>query len=150
MSDFKTLNLTRTFNAPRAKVWEALTKPELFAEWYAPDMFTVPNCEIDARAGGHLKLDMQDPNGMLYPLAGTYKEVVEPERLSFVGTPLDAEGKPLFEMLQTYELSEADGQTTLTVTSELVSEPTPEAAPFLGGAEVGLNQSLDKLVKLVG
>lgn len=149
MSDYKTLHLTRTFNAPRAKVWEALTKAELFAEWYAPDTFTVPNCELDARPGGRLSLNMQDPSGTLYPLAGTYKEVVEPERLAFIGTPLDAEGKPLFEMLQTYELSEADGQTTLTVTSELLSA-TPEAAPYLGGAEVGLNQSLDKLVKLVG
>ena len=46
------LRITRTFNAPRALVFEAWSKAEHLKRWFAPNGFTVPACELDFRVGG--------------------------------------------------------------------------------------------------
>ena len=44
--------ITRTFNAPRSLVFEALTKPELVQQWMlGPPGWTMPVCEIDLKVG---------------------------------------------------------------------------------------------------
>src|SRR5512133_1408694 len=43
----KELNLTRVFDASRELVFKAWTDPRLMAQWFAPDIFTVPVCELD-------------------------------------------------------------------------------------------------------
>lgn len=142
------LVITRIIAAPRQKVWEAWTRPEQFAEWFAPEMFSVPEINIDLKVGGKIYLEMQDPNSVRYPMSGTYQVIDEPEKLVMLNSPLDADGKPLFEIEQTAEFSEVDGQTTLTVTNKVLSA-TQDAAPYLAGMKEGLTQSLNKLEKLV-
>ena len=48
------LTFTRFFDAPRQLVFDAWTKPEHVKEWFGPNTYTVPVCEIDLRpaAGG--------------------------------------------------------------------------------------------------
>ncbi len=44
---------TRTFDAPRQIVFEAMTKPELMKRWFCgPDGWTLDVCEVDLRVGG--------------------------------------------------------------------------------------------------
>ena len=149
MSDLpEPLTLTRTIQAPRQKVWEAWTKPEQFAQWFAPEHFSIPEIEADPQVGGKLYLEMQDPNGTRYPMSATYQVLDEPEKLVMLSTPLDGDGNPLFEIEQTAELVEENGQTTLTVTNKVLSA-TQDAAPYLAGMKEGLTQSLNKLEKLV-
>jgi uncharacterized protein YndB with AHSA1/START domain len=148
-SHYKTLNITRTFNVPRHLVWAAWTTPEHFKEWYAPDHFTVPVCELDVRPGGQLRVDMKGPDGMVYPSSGVFKEVIKPERLAFTNSPLDADGNKLFEVLHTATFTEHDGKTVLSLTSQVVSAG-PDAAPYLTGMEAGLAQAIQKLDRLVG
>lgn len=139
----KTVKLTRTFKTSPQKVWDMWTNPELMAKWWSPDHFSVPVCELDVRAGGSLRIDMQGPDGTVYPSTGEYKVVDEPRKLSFENSPLDADGNKLFVILESVELSETGGETTMVVTSEVLSE-TPEAAPYIAGMEPGLNQALGK------
>jgi uncharacterized protein YndB with AHSA1/START domain len=47
-----TLSLERTFPAPRAVVYRALTDPEELAKWWGPRGFTVPSVEFDPQVGG--------------------------------------------------------------------------------------------------
>ena len=45
--------MTRIFDAPRALVFEALTKPALLKRWFlGPPGWTLAVCEIDLRVGG--------------------------------------------------------------------------------------------------
>ncbi len=144
----KAINITRAFDVPREAVWDAWTQPELFAQWYAPDYFTIPVCELDVRPGGKIRIDMKGPDGTVYPSSGEFEEVAKPERLAFTNSPLDSEGKPLFEVLHTLVLTEAAGKAELNLTSRVLSAG-PAAAPFLAGMEAGLNQAIEKLEQLV-
>jgi uncharacterized protein YndB with AHSA1/START domain len=149
VSKYKKLHFEYTYSVPRETVWEAWTNPIQFAKWYAPDSFTIPVCELDARTGGKLRVDMQGPDGTMYPSSGLYREVRRPDLLRFTNSPLDYKGDKLFEVLQTIRLTEAGSNTTvLSLTSEVVSAG-PNAAPYLAGMEMGLKQALQKFQALV-
>ncbi|HWB38685.1 MAG TPA: SRPBCC domain-containing protein [Candidatus Saccharimonadales bacterium] len=148
MSDYPPLKLSRTFNAPIQAVWNAWTKPEEFKQWFMPAPFTVPNAEFDLQVGGKIQIDTKSPDGMIMPLVGEYKLIEEPTKLVMTNAPLDADGNKLFEIQHTVLFSEADGQTTLEVTAEVLFAG-PNAKMYLDGQEAGLNQALDQLVEQV-
>ncbi|MDB5076604.1 MAG: hypothetical protein JWO42_2783 [Chloroflexi bacterium] len=144
----KSLVITHIFEAPREVVWEAWTKPEHLAEWWGPEEFTNPTCEIDVRPEGAIRIDMRGPDGTVYPMTGRFIEVVKPERLVFSNTPLDNAGNILFELMLTAEFTDNGNTTTLRLTSQVISE-TPAAAQYLGGMETGLKMSLSKLDRML-
>jgi uncharacterized protein YndB with AHSA1/START domain len=138
------LVITRVFDSPRELAFKVWTDPKHLAQWWGPNGFTNPVCEVDARRGGAIRIHMRGPDGTVYPMTGVYREVVEPERLVFASSALDTEGKPLFEVLNTVTFAEKDGKTALTVHSRVVTS-TAEAAPYLKGMEEGWTQSLERL-----
>ena len=73
------LVLERHADVPPAKVWKAWTTPESLMKWFAPRPWTITECEVDLRPGGHLRFVMRSPEGQLYPNVGCYLEV-EPDR----------------------------------------------------------------------
>ena len=141
--------LTRVFDAPRDLVFRAWTDPRQLAQWWGPHNFTNPRCEVDVRPGGALRIDMRGPDGVVYPCAGVFREVVEPERLVFTTAALDAAGNAMFEVLNTVTFVEHQGKTKLTLHAEVASA-TPQADRFLAGMEEGWSQSLERLASLVG
>ncbi|MDB6016561.1 MAG: hypothetical protein JWR19_1050, partial [Pedosphaera sp.] len=142
------LILTRVFAAPRELVWQAWTDPKHLAQWWGPNGFTNPVCEVDVRPGGAMRIHMRGPNGIVYPMTGVYQEIVEPERIVFSSGALDKEGKMLFEVLTTVTFTEQDGQTTQTLHVHIV-KATPQAAPHLKGQKAGWSQSLERLAAYV-
>jgi uncharacterized protein YndB with AHSA1/START domain len=148
MSDYKSLNINRAFEAPRQAVWDAWTQPEQFKQWFMPAPFSVPSCELDVRPGGAISVDTQGPDGAIMPMTGEFNVVEEPSKLVMTNSPLDADGNKLFEVQHTILLSEADGQTILDITSEVLSAG-PNAEQFLNGMEPGLNQAFDQLSTLL-
>jgi uncharacterized protein YndB with AHSA1/START domain len=148
MSDYQPLQISRTLDAPRQAVWDAWTQPEQFKQWFMPLPYTVPSAELDVRVGGALRVDTQDPDGVIMPMTGKYTVVDEPSKLVMINSPLDADGNKLFEVQQTVVLSEVDGKTTLDITSEVLSAGE-NAEQFLSGMEPGLNQALDQMTTLL-
>lgn len=73
--------MTRTFDAPRALVWEAFTNPKHVARWYGGKYFSNPRCEMDVRPGGTWRHVMRTPDGNDFALEFVYLEVKKPERL---------------------------------------------------------------------
>jgi len=138
------LVLTRVFKAPRGPVFAAWTEPTQVAQWWGPNGFTNPVCELDVRPGGAIRIHMRGPDGTVYPMTGVYQEIVEPERLVFTSAALDESGKPLFDVLNTVAFVEHDGTTKLTVRARVVKS-TAGAAPYLAGMEAGWTQSLERL-----
>lgn len=45
----KDLLFERTYAAPRSRVWEAWTRPELLKQWWGPEKTFIPECEVDLR-----------------------------------------------------------------------------------------------------
>ena len=140
----RTLNLTRVVAAPRGLVFPLWTDPQHVAQWWGPHGFTNPVCQLDARPGGAIRIDMRGPDGTVYPMSGRYRDIVAPERLVFTSAALDAAGQPLFEVLTTATFAEQGGQTTVAVQAHVV-EATDAADPYLAGMDAGWTQSLDRL-----
>lgn len=137
------LVLTRTFDAPRELVFKAWTDAKQLAEWWGPKGFTNPVCDIDVRPGGAIRIDMTGPDGTVYPMGGTFREIVPPERLVFSATAFGGE----LETLTTAIFEDAGGRTKLTVTAVVVksSEMTADA---ISGMEQGWTESLERLGEL--
>jgi uncharacterized protein YndB with AHSA1/START domain len=79
------LRLTRRFDAPPERVFDAWTDPELLRRWFAagPDWET-PEAEVDLREGGRYKLSMRDPHsGNVHTVGGEYTEISRPDRLAY-------------------------------------------------------------------
>jgi len=140
--------LTREFAAPRALVFQAWIDPKHLAVWWGPRGFTNPVCEWDARPGGKIYDVMRAPNGADFPMGGEFREIVAPERLVFACGALDEKGKLLFEFLHTAIFTEKKGKTLLTLTSR-VTMTTAGANKYIGGFEMGISLSLDRLAELL-
>jgi uncharacterized protein YndB with AHSA1/START domain len=147
-SKYPVVTLTRVFDAPRALVFKAWTDPKMLARWWGPHHFTNPVCEVDLRPGGKIRIDMRGPEGTVYPMTGVFHEVDKPQRLVFSTTPLDEDGEPMFEVLNTISFEEHEGKTKLTVQARVV-KTTAVAAQYLDGMEAGWTQSLERLEEIL-
>ena len=142
------LTFTRILNAPCELVFKAWTDPKQMAQWWGPRVFTNPVCEMDVRPGGALRIVMRAPDGVEYPMTGVFREVVEPERLSFTTVAEDQSGTPVLEGLVNAIFAEDGGKTKLTVHSGAVGL-VPQAAAMLDGMQEGWSQSLERLAELL-
>lgn len=132
--------VTRTFNAPARLVFEAWTKPELFAQWWLPKSMgmTLHALEMDARTGGGYRLDFG--GGMEF--FGTYVEVTPHSRIVWTN---DEGGED--SSVTTVTLEESDGSTLLTMTEVY---PTKEALDAAGtGAAEATHETFAQLDDLL-
>ncbi len=140
------LALTRDFDAPRRLVFQAWTDPAQVARWWGPTGFTNPVCELDVRANGAIRIDMRGPDGTVYPMNGTFREVVEGERLVYTSVALDGRGRPVLEVLNTVTFAERDGRTTLRLHAQVL-RVMGEGARYVAGMEEGWTQNLERLAE---
>jgi len=105
--------VTREFDAPIALVFDVLTKPEHVSKWGATPPDRMTECSIDLRVGGTYHSSFVTEDGTVCSFRGTYLEVEPPTRT--VETWL-FEGWPDAEAVETMELQENGGVTTLTIT----------------------------------
>ncbi len=110
-SDLEVL-VTREFDAPIELVFDVLTKPEHVRQTIAPFGEQVTVCSIDLRVGGKYHFVFVTEKGAECSFRGTYLELERPTRT--VATWL-FEGWPDAEAVETMDLSESDGVTTLKV-----------------------------------
>ena len=77
------LLLEREFNASPDLVFEVWSEPKHLANWWGPNGFSMPFCEIDFRVGGSYRICMRSPEGEDHWLHGEYKVIEQPQRLVF-------------------------------------------------------------------
>lgn len=100
------LELTRTFDAPREKLFRAWTDPELVVQWFSPKPWTTVRAELDVRPGGGSLIVMADPEGNEYPNPGLFLDVVENEKIittDAFGPGYVPAGKPFMTLILTFE-----------------------------------------------
>jgi len=110
--------ITRTFDAPRAMVFEAWTNPEHVTHWWDPTGHPLSRCEIDLRPNGAFRFVSEKVGGNDHSFAGIYREISAPARLVFATVT----GGPVPESVGTLLFTEERGQTTLTITIACASK----------------------------
>jgi uncharacterized protein YndB with AHSA1/START domain len=105
--------ITRDFDAPIELVFDVLTKPEHVSKWFAPRGCEMKECSIDLRVGGNYRQVFVTDGGTECSFRGTYLEVEPPTRT--VETWVFG-GRPHLDAVETVELHEAHGVTTMTTT----------------------------------
>lgn len=139
--------MTRTFDAPRRMVFDALTKPELVPRWLlGPTGWTMPVCEIDLREGGSYRyVWRRSTTGAEMGVRGVFRRIDSPERLEHTET-FDEAWYP-GEALVTLVLEESAGKTMLTVTMGYESREARDGV-LKSGMESGVAESYDRLAEL--
>lgn len=156
-SNEQSVEIRRTFDAPRERVWNAWTDPDELSQWWGPNGYTLPHCEIDLEPDGAWHFCMRSPGGDEFWCKSVYQEVVEPERLVYVdsfsdeaGNVVDptefgmSEGFPA-EPLVTVLFEEDDGKTEVIVSYDVGTAADGEREDLL----TGFNESLDRLADLL-
>jgi uncharacterized protein YndB with AHSA1/START domain len=140
--------ITRVFDAPAERVFDAYTKPEHVRRWWGFETSEWLVCDVDLRVGGTWRYVVRD-EGMEVGFHGEYREIERPHRLVttevYEGIP---DPGPENHAVNVVTLDEAEGTTTLTV---LVQMPDRESRDALleSGMESGLQVSYDRLEELV-
>jgi uncharacterized protein YndB with AHSA1/START domain len=145
MSDTATaseITLTRIYDAPRQAVWDAWTRPDQIARWWGKRGWNTPPASVtlDVRPGGVFRLNsINEETGAELPVEAVYREVVEPERLTFAETSREgAVGSVTFTDL-------GDGRTEMRFRTTL--EASDEIRRSAAG---GLASAFDRLAEHLG
>ncbi|MHB9032525.1 MAG: SRPBCC domain-containing protein [Anaerolineae bacterium] len=139
------LFIKQTIDASQDLVYRAFTDCSLLAEWWGPREFTNPRCEVDARPGGEIRIDMRGPDGIVYPMKGRFLEVSAPDRIVFTSSAFEDEnGVPGLEDHNIITL-EGDANRTILTLQARVTKSTPQTADALAGMEIGWRESLERL-----
>jgi len=138
---------TRVVDAPRALVFEAFTKCEHLKRWMGPKNLTMVSCDTDLRPGGRYRFVFRAPDGNEVGFSGEFREVVPPSRIvrTFV-----FELAPDHEALETLDLAERDGKTTITTTTVHATIEARDGHLADGRMESGMVDGYARLDDLLG
>ena len=137
--------MTRVFDAPRPRVFEAFTRPELVKQWLGVRRgWTLPICEIDLRPGGAYRYVWRGPDRAEMAVGGVFKEITTPERLVCT----ERFDQPWYEGdgLNTTTFFEEAGRTTMTMTLRYKSKEVRDAV-LRSPMESGVAESFDLLAQ---
>lgn len=165
MENVRNITITRQFNAPLAKVWQAWTDPLECAKWWGPSGFMAPVIKMDLRVGGQYLSCM---HGVAQPgsepadfwSTGEYREIVPMEKLVCTDNFADKDGNKISaaqyglpsdwpnESLMTVTLKDlGEDKTEMTLLYQGLSSELP-ADGMYDECVKGWNQSFDKMEKM--
>ena len=140
------VRMSRVFSAPREKLWQAHTDPELVKKWWGPRKYDITVEKLETRVGGEWKMVHTNvADNERHVFYGKYLEVVEPEKITWTFIYEPFPGSVVTETLRFEEL--ADGKTELSVVSKF---PNIEALEGMAqsGMEEGAKETWDRLEEL--
>lgn len=109
------LEITRLFDAPPARVFDAWLQREEWQAWIGPEGM---NCEVpvlEPHVGGKYRIVMRFSDGQVIPVAGVFKSIDPPTRLVFTWGWENDPGK---QSLITLTFRDKAGKTELTLRQE--------------------------------
>lgn len=138
------IHVERIFDAPRERVWRAMTDPALVAQWWGRgNKLVIERLEVER--GGHWRFVEHSPHGV-HGFEGRFREVVPPERLSMT---FDWDGMPGHVVVNTMTLHDlGDGRTRLVSTSLFFTKEERDGM-VESGMEGGMNESYAALDKVL-
>jgi uncharacterized protein YndB with AHSA1/START domain len=130
------IHIVREFDAPRERVWRAMTDPALVAQWWGRGNKLVVE-RLELRRGGHWRF-VEHAGSEVHGFEGRFAEVSPPER---VVQTFEWDGLPGHPLQQTMMLDALpEGRTRLTVT--IIFFTTQDRDGMIrAGMEGGMNES---------
>ena len=135
------LQVRRTFAAPREKVFKAWTDPKALKEWFGRPGVKTTVADLDLRPGGKFRLTLQKPNGDLVSAFGTFREIRPSERLVY---SWNWDYNDIGDTVVTLEFFDAGGETELVLTHERF--PTIEQRDGHNSGWIGCFDQLEKFL----
>ena len=138
-----TFHLERSYEAPIALVWRALTDAAAKQKWFSgpPGRWELLERHMEVRAGGRERLKGRWEGGVVSTFDAIYHDVIPNERLVY-SYEMHLDDKKISVSLATLQLKAAGGKTTLMVTEQGAFLDGYDDA---GSREHGTGQLLDAL-----
>jgi uncharacterized protein YndB with AHSA1/START domain len=114
-----TFHLERTYDAPVARVWKALTDETAKQKWFGgtPGSWELLERHMDVRIGGRERLKGRWEGGVVSTFDATYHDVIPNERLIYT-YDMHMDDRKISVSLATMQLKTAGAGTTLKVTEQ--------------------------------
>ena len=142
------LVLSRSFAAPRDRVFAAYTSCAHLKHWWGPRSWPMVECSMDFRVGGVWHYCLRGPNeGDASWGRAVFEEIAQPERIVYVDAFSDAEGTVNDAMPQTrstVEFEAVGGTTRVTMRAEYPSADDLRTVLDMGMV-AGITETMDRL-----
>lgn len=138
------LTIVRSFDAPPALLFKMWTQPEHIARWWGCPYCRSVSAKTDVRVGGAFQVDMDLEDGSLHTISGVYKEIREPDLLSFTWSWRRDDGTKGSDTVVTVEFAYRGDVTEMTLHQAVFGDP----AECLGHNE-GWTTSFDRLLRYI-
>jgi uncharacterized protein YndB with AHSA1/START domain len=114
-----TFHLERTYGAPAARVWRALTDEAAKQKWFGgpPGQWELLERHMEVRVGGTERAKGRWQGGVTSTFDAVYHDVIPLERLVY-SYEMHLDDKKISVSLATMQLKADGGRTTLTVTEQ--------------------------------
>ena len=137
LADDTTLVITRLFDAPAVRVFDAWLSREEWQSWIGPEGVLCDVSLLEPRVGGQYRLTMHITGRGPIAVSGVFKIIDRPRTLSFTW---GAEGDASRQSLITLTFSERQGKTELSLRQEGLG-----SAANRDQHRAGWNSALNKL-----
>ncbi len=144
MAGDREMHVERVFDAPRDRVWRAMTDATLVAQWWGRgNKLVVEKFEVER--GGHWRF-VEHSDGGEHGFEGRYGDINAPERI--VQT-FEWDGMPAHPIRETMTLTDlGDGRTRLNVVSQFYTKEERDGMAQ-SGMESGMNASYAALDRVL-
>ncbi len=138
------ITVTRLLNAPRERIFKAMTDPLLIPKWWGPRKYETLVDKREARPGGQWRFINRDDSGKEHAFHGVYHSIDAPRRIV---DKFEYEGEPGHVLLEFHTL-EARGAQTLLTTHVIYESVADRDGMVAAGMEYGQNEGLERLEEL--
>lgn len=139
------IHAQRWLDAPRERVWQAFTDPELVSQWWGPRSTTMRVDKMDVRPGGAWRFVHGNEDGSEDGFRGEYREINEPKSITWT---FEWEGMPGHISVETATFTEKDGGTLVSTVTVFDSREDRDGM-LQSGMEKGMRESYERLAELL-
>lgn len=148
----KKLNVTRQFNAPLQKVWQAWTQADVLDQWWAPKPWKAQTKTFEFTPGGLWLYAMVSPEGETHWSRVEFKTIDVPKGFTYFCVFSDENGTPNADtpgMHWNIKFIPTETGTTLQVELSFSEEASMQKMIQMG-FEGGFTMGLNNLEELLG
>jgi uncharacterized protein YndB with AHSA1/START domain len=137
---------TRILDAPRERVFKAMTDPKRIPHWWGPRGYTTIVDRMDVRPGGSWRFVQHDAEGKEYAFHGVYHTVQSPKQLVYT---FEWEGMPGHVLLETVIFEDLPGGSTKIIDTLVFQSVEDRDGMLQMGMERGASESTERLAEIL-
>jgi glutathione S-transferase len=111
-----TLQISRLIKAPRERVFAAFSTGDAVKKWFGPPDGEILESTMDFRVGGKYRIKINSPRMGVMAVSGTYREIIELEKIVYTWKWEDDEDWENIESLVCFDFTVSGDETELKIT----------------------------------